>query len=281
MHLVPKLSVFVTTFNNAETLDACLDGVAFADEIVVLDSFSTDETLEIAARHGAQIHQHRFLGYGPQKQMALEHTTHDWVLLLDADEVVSPELGEEIRELLQAQPAAVGYELARREQVFWKMSAPGVRWNFYLRLFDKRHGSVSDMPIHAAPKVSGRVERLKHCFWHFGERSIHIKVDKINHYSSGLVEDKIAKGKHANPLTLIFYPPFVFVRSYIFKRSFLDGWAGFIASVVMAFYAFLRYAKLFEHQMVQKHGADLLPDSGPEAVLEKFSAVHGVGGPGR
>ncbi|MGI9333615.1 MAG: glycosyltransferase family 2 protein [Gammaproteobacteria bacterium] len=273
---MPKLSVFVTTFNNADTLDACLGGAGFADEIVVLDSFSTDDTLDIARNHDAQIHQHRFLGYGPQKQMALEHTRYDWVLLLDADEVISPELGEEIRELMRSDPPAAGYELARREQIFWKMSSPGVRWNYYLRLFDKRHGSVSDMPIHAAPKVSGRVERLEHCFWHFGERSVHIKVDKVNQYSSGLVQDKVAKNKRANPLTLIIYPPFVFVRSFIFKRAFLDGWAGFIASVVMAFYAFLRYAKLYEHEMIRRHGANLLPGGGPEAVLEEFSKRRGT-----
>ena len=94
-----KLSVFVTTYNNDKTLAACLDSVKWADEIVLLDSFSDDQTLEIARQFGCQIFQHQFMGYGPQKQMALEHTNHDYVLLMDADEVLSPALQKEIQAL--------------------------------------------------------------------------------------------------------------------------------------------------------------------------------------
>ncbi len=242
-----KLSVFITTYNNADTLDKCLSSVAWADEIVVLDSFSNDNSLDIARRYGCKIQQHEFLGYGKQKQMALEQTSNDWVLLLDADEMLSPDLQKEIQSLLETGPRAAGYALPRREQVFWRMNHPGVRLNYHLRLFDKRRGRVSDTPIHAAPKVEGKVERLTQPFFHFGERDIHEKVDKINAYSTGLVADKLAHGRRAYPLILIIYPPWIFFRSYVLKRAFLDGWAGFIASVVMSFYAFLRYAKLYEH----------------------------------
>ncbi len=242
-----RLSVFITTYNNADTLDKCLSSVAWADEIVVLDSFSTDQSMEIARRHGCKIHQHEFLGYGKQKQMALEKTSNHWVLLLDADEMLSPELQKEIKALLETGPRVAGYALPRREQVFWRMNHPGVRLNYHLRLFDKRRGRLSDTPIHAAPKVDGEVGRLNQPFFHFGERDIHEKVDKINAYSTGLVGDKLARGRKAYPLILIIYPPWIFFRSYVLKRAFLDGWAGFIASVVMSFYAFLRYAKLYEH----------------------------------
>jgi len=242
------LSVFVTTFNNEDTLEACLGSVAWADDIVVLDSFSTDATLELARARGCRVFQHRFMGYGPQKQMALGHTRHRWVLLLDADEMLSPELGDEIRALLARGPDAQGYEMARREQVFWRMSRRGVRWNYYLRLFDKERGRISDMPVHAAPRVDGTVRRLRHPFYHFGEPDIHTKVDKINHYSSGLVAHKVAQGRTANPLVMVVYPPLFFVRSFVLKRGFLNGWAGFIASVTAAFYVFLKYAKLYEHQ---------------------------------
>ena len=243
-----KLSAFITTFNNADTLERCLASVAFADEIVVLDSFSSDDTVAIAKKHGCGVHQHEFLGYGKQKQMALEHTSNDWVLLLDADEMLSPGLQDEIQALLRAGPRAAGYALPRREQVFWRMNHSGVRLNYHLRLFDKRRGRISDMPVHAAPKVVGRVEKLNQPFFHFGERDIHEKVEKINAYSTGLISDKLARGRSANPLILLFYPPWVFFRTYVIKRAFLDGWAGFISSVVMGFYAFLRYAKLYEHK---------------------------------
>lgn len=248
-----KLSAFVTTFNNADTLEACLSSVAWADEIVLLDSYSTDDTLEIAERHGCVISQHRFLGYGKQKQMALDSTTHDWVLLLDADEMLTPELQAELRELMRVGPNAAGYEMARREQVFWRMSSPAVRWNHYLRLFDKRHGHIEDQPIHAAPKVRGAVKRLEHAFYHFGEKDVHTKVEKINAYSTGLVEDKVTKGRRANPWIMVFYPPWFFIRSFFLKRGFMNGWAGFIASGVATFYVFLKYAKLYEHARTREH----------------------------
>lgn len=258
-----KLSVFVTTYNNGRTLAVCLESVKWADEIVVLDSYSSDETLAIAERYSARIFQHEFMGYGRQKQMALEKTTHDWVLLLDADEALSAALQTVIRELLAHGPEADGYEMPRQEQSFWRMCSTRVRMNHFLRLFNKRKGRMSDMPVHAAPKVQGKIARLKAPFYHYGETDIHTKVDKINAYSTGLVADKLARGKRGNPLIMIFYPPLFFIRSYIFKRQFLDGWAGFINSVIGAFYVFLKYAKLYEHHQFEKYDSRLMPEGAP------------------
>jgi glycosyltransferase involved in cell wall biosynthesis len=258
-----KLSVFITTLNNAHTLPACLESVKWADEIVVLDSFSSDDTEAIARRYGCRFFQHAFLGYGPQKQLALEHTTHRWVLLLDADEALSPAAQAEIRALLQRGPSADGYEIPRQEQLFWRMNHPGVRMNHFLRLFDKTKGRVDDMPIHAAPKVKGRIERLHAPFYHFGETDIHTKVEKVNGYSTGLVADKVQRRQRGSPWMMVFYPPLAFLRIYLFKRNFLNGWAGFITAVIGAFYAFLKYAKLYEHRQFERHGASRLPADAP------------------
>ncbi len=246
---MPRLSVFITTYNNAATLAFCLESVRWADEIVVLDSYSDDETLAIAERYGCRILQHEFMGYGRQKQMALERTTHPWVLLLDADEALTPESQREIQALLAAgEPPHAGYTLPRLEQVFWRMCSPRTRLNRFLRLFRRDAGRLGDMPVHAAPEVDGPIGRLRHPFYHFGEIDIHTKVEKINAYSSGLVRDKVAKGRRRGiGLTMILYPPAYFVRTYFFKRNFLNGWAGFITSVAAAFYVFLKYAKLHEH----------------------------------
>ncbi len=257
------LSVFITTFNNAHTLPACLESVKWADEIVVLDSFSRDDTLKIAERYDCRIFQHAFMGYGPQKQMALEHTVHRWVLLLDADEALSPESQREIQALMRSGPQADGYEIPRQEQLFWRMNHHGVRMNHFLRLFDKTKGRVDDMPIHAAPKVKGRIERLHAPFYHFGETDIHTKVEKVNGYSSGLVADKVARKQRGSPWMMVFYPPLAFLRIYLFKRNFLNGWAGFITAVVGAFYAFLKYAKLYEYRQFERHGTTLLPEDAP------------------
>ena len=245
--IVEKLSVFVTTFNNADTLERCLESVAWADEIVLLDSFSDDATMEIAKRHGCRIFQHEFLGYGPQKQMALDKTTNTWVLLLDADESLSQAAQEEIKALLASGPVADGYEIARREQMFWQRAHPASRMNFYLRLFDKNKGEIDDMPVHAAPRVNGTIARLHACFDHYGEPDVHTKVEKINAYSSGLAAHKAKGSTWPNPWPMVFYPPFFFLRVYVFKRNFINGWAGFIASVISAFYAFLKYAKRYEY----------------------------------
>ncbi|HHM06103.1 MAG TPA: glycosyltransferase family 2 protein [Gammaproteobacteria bacterium] len=264
-----KLSAFITTYNNARTLAACLESVKWADECVVLDSYSSDDTPAIAARYHCRFHQHEFMGYGPQKQMALEKTTYRWVLLLDADEALSPELQQEIQALMQAGPQADGYELARQEQMFWRMANPRARMNYYLRLFDKSKGRICDMPVHAAPKVEGRTERLKGAFYHYGEVSVDEKVAKINAYSTGLVADKVAKEKRPGPWIMVVYPPVYFVRTYVFKRNYLNGWPGFMASVVSAFYVFLKYAKLYEHQQRQAHGDSLLPKGAPSSFLSK------------
>ncbi|MCC8988607.1 MAG: glycosyltransferase family 2 protein [Candidatus Contendobacter sp.] len=258
-----RLSVFITTYNNGRTLTACLESIKWADEIVVLDSFSTDDTLAIAQQYGAQMSQHEFMGYGPQKRLALEATTHNWVLLLDADEALSPTLQTEIRQLLAQGPSADGYEIPRQEQMFWRMYNPATRMNHYLRLFDKRKGGIDDMPIHAAPKVQGRIARTKAPLYHYGETDIHTKVDKINAYSTGLVADKIKKQRWGVPLIMLFYPPLFFIRSYLFKRNFLNGWAGFINSAIASFYVFLKYAKLYEHRQFAKYGARLLPEDAP------------------
>lgn len=246
------LSVFVTTLNNARTLDRCLASVDWADEIVVLDSFSEDETLEIARRHGCRVEQQAFAGYGPQKQAALELTRHHWVLLLDADEALTPEARDAIRKVLAEGPRAAGYRLPRIEQMFWRLQSPRSRLNDFLRLFDKRRGRISDMPIHAGPEVDGPVERLVAPFVHFGEVDIHTKVDKINHYSTGLVADKLDRGQRGERWRMIVYPPWFFLRGYLFKRQFMNGWAGFVSSVVGAFYVFLKYAKLYEHRRRQR-----------------------------
>ena len=264
-----KLSVCITTFNNERTLGACLEAVKWADEIVVLDSYSSDKTLEIAARYPCRISQHAFMGYGKQKQMAIDTATHRWILLLDADEALSPELQIEIRELMQAGPQADGYELPRQEQLFWRMISPRTRMNYFLRLFDKTKGRMSDMPVHAAPTLQGTMKRLSGFFYHYGEIDIHDRINKINGYSTGLVADKVAKGRTPNPWIMVFYPPLFFLRIYFFKRNFLNGWAGFITSVTGAFYVFLKYAKLYEHHQIARYGNSLLPEGAPSIAVRR------------
>jgi len=241
-----KLSLVVTTLDNAATLERCLEAGRCADEIVVLDSGSTDDTVAIARRFGARVATRAFDGYGPQKQAAIDLAANDWVLLLDADEALREETAAAIEALKARGFGADAYELPRIEQIFWRMQGRFTRPNFYLRLFDRRVTRMSDMAVHAAPKCTGKVARIDAPLLHFGEPDIHTKVAKINAYSTWLVPEKRRQGRRGNPWVMVFYPPFYFLRLYLFKRQFTNGWAGFIKSVVGAFYAFLKYAKLYE-----------------------------------
>lgn len=262
-----RLSAVVTTFNNAETLRSCLESVKWADEILLLDSFSSDETCRIAAEYSATVIQHEFQGYSRQKQMAIDAAAHDWVMLLDADEALSAESQREIQQLLQTAPPAAGYTLPRIEQLFWQMTHPKSRMNHFLRLFDRRCCQMNDVPVHAAPSLkSGRLEALNEGFYHFGEPDIHTKVAKLNAYSSGLVEYKAGRKKSVSMLTCLFYPPLMFLKSFVFKRNYRNGWAGFIGSVCMAFYAFLKYAKLYEHFRHAEVGLERMPGEHPQKL---------------
>ena len=242
-----RVSGVVTTLNNAATLDDCLASLSFCDELVVLDSGSHDATVQIAGRHGARIAAQPFAGYGPQKQAAIDLASGEWILLLDADEHLT-EGGRAtiLREL--AAPRADGYRLPRQEWLFWRWPHAGTRANWQLRLFRKDRGRMNMVPVHAAPEVDGRVLDLAAPFRHYGEPRLADRVDKINRYSSGLVEHKRGKRTRLIALRLLFYPGVAFLKLYLGKRYFLNGWAGFFAAKTQAFYAFLKYAKVLEAQ---------------------------------
>lgn len=240
------LSVVVITYNNADTLDDCLSRVDWADEIVVLDSGSSDATVAIARRHGARVDTHPFDDYGPQKQRAYAMASHDWILNLDADEMLSPGTREVIEQALVA-PRYAGFRLPRRERMFWTVQHRRSWRNGHLRLFDRRCGGMNDVEVHAAVEVRGRVKTLHRAdFVNDGDGDIATRVEKINRYTTGMVANKLRRRQRFTGLRMVFYPPVFFLRQYIFKRYFLSGWAGFIASVTGAFYAFLKYAKLHE-----------------------------------
>jgi glycosyltransferase involved in cell wall biosynthesis len=237
------VSAVVTTFDNAATLERCLASLAWCDELLVLDSGSTDGTREIARRFDAVLHVEPFKGYGPQKQSAIDKARHDWVLLLDADEHLTDAGRAAIENELRA-PRADGYRLPREEWLFWRWPHPGTRPNWQLRLFRRSRGRMNEVPVHAAPVIEGRPVDLDARFRHYGEPDLATRVDKVNRYSSGLLAKK--KTPRLMALRMLLYPSFAFLKLYVGKRYFLNGWAGFFAAKTQAFYAFLKYAKRYE-----------------------------------
>ena len=240
------LSAVVTTFNNAATLERCLASVAFVDDLVVLDSVSTDATVEIATKYKARVFSEPFKGYAAQKQSAIDKAAHAWVLLLDADEELTAAARTVIEQALE-NPRVAGFRLPRREQMFWTFQSIWSWTNTHLRLFDRRRTRMNTVPVHAAPETDGPVATLRRAILlHYGEPDIRTKVEKINAYSSGLVADKLRRRQRFLGVRMLAYPPVFFIRQYFFKRYFLNGWAGFISAATGAFYVFLKYAKVYE-----------------------------------
>ncbi len=249
-----RLSLVVTTYNNVDTLARCLDSVSCADEIMVLDSGSTDGTVEVARQRGARIEHQSFHGYAEQKQKAIDLAESNWVLLLDADEALTPQADNLIAQV-KLNPQARGYRLPRREQMFWSFQHPLSRMNTHLRLFDRRVGRMNQAPVHAAPEVRGRVLVLRGAvFLHYGEPDIATKVRKLNAYSSGMTTPERASRVRFVRTRMVFYPPFFFLRQYVFKRYFLSGWAGYISAASGAYYVFIKYAKLYELRQLTLSG---------------------------
>jgi len=248
------LSVVVTTLDNADTLDACLHGVAWVEEIVVLDSGSTDATLAIAAHYGARIHAQAFAGYSAQKQAAIDLASHRWVLLLDSDEFIDVQAAATLQQALTA-PVHAGYQLWRREWQFWRWQSSRARLNHYVRLFDRQHARMSGHEVHEAVQVDGSVGVLDVIIDHAGEPDISGRVDKANRYSSMQQTDLVKRKTSWLRLRMVVYPAVAFVRYYLLRGHWRAGWAGFIAARIHAFYALLKYAKLYEarqHEHEQK-----------------------------
>ncbi|MFZ2854793.1 MAG: glycosyltransferase family 2 protein [Rhodocyclaceae bacterium] len=243
-----SLSVVLITLNAAAQLEPCLQSVGFADEIVVVDSGSSDATLELAARHGARVVQQDWLGFGPQKQFAVGQAANDWVLCLDADERVTPELRAAIASALQA-PACGAYRFARRNRFLGRYLRHGEGypdWN--LRLFDRHQARWSDDMVHEHVLAQGAVATLDGDLLHDSAETIAAYLGKQNRYTSLAAEAAFAAGKRASGAKLLLSPLVRFVKFYALRRGFLDGLPGFIHTVIGCFNSFSKYAKMIELQ---------------------------------
>lgn len=244
-----KVSAVVTCFNSEKTIVKCLDSLQWADEIVVLDSFSEDDTIELVKQQPkVKLHQQSFKGFSQQKQDAIDLATHDWVMLLDADECLTPASVKKLQRW-QLKPAkADGYNLPRIEWVFWHWAHPWVKRNEFIRLFNRQKARMSQDLVHESIQVDGVVRKLYAPFKHYGETSIQVKLEKINRYSALAAQQKFDRGKRCSPLRLFLYPLFYFFRQYVIKRQIFNGVAGVINATLNSYYAYLKYAKLYELQ---------------------------------
>ena len=239
------MTLVLITRNAAPQLRASLDSARFADEIVVVDSGSDDDTVQIAASFGARVIAQPWLGFGPQKQFAVECARHDWVLCLDADERVTPELRASIEFALN-HPLAGAYRMARRNRFLgrWLRHGEGYPdWN--IRLFDRRRSRWSDDAVHERVICDGPVATLAGDLAHESAESLDAYVAKQNRYTTLQAQTLHARGRRASVVKLLLSPLVRFVRFYFLKLGFLDGVAGLIHIMIGCGTSFLKQAKLF------------------------------------
>lgn len=246
---MPKLSVTVITKDEAADIGAALASVAWADEIVVVDSGSTDDTVALARRHTSRVIVRDWPGYVAQKNYAASVASHDWILSLDADERVTPELAREIQNLLSTMPAHAGYQVPR---VTWYLGQWIRSTDWYpdhqLRLYDRRTAEWTGRYVHESVWVRGTLGRLGAELQHFAYRGISDHLETIDRYTTYAARQMHESGRRAGLLQIAGHPPLAFARNYLARGGIRDGTAGFIVSAMNAYYVFLKYAKLWELQ---------------------------------
>ncbi len=244
---VPRVSVTIITLNEAEHIGGAIDSAAWADEVIVVDAGSSDETLAIAASKGARVSTRAWNGYVEQKNHAATLAANDWIFSLDADERIPPALASEIVALLQGEPPRRGYRVPR---VTYHLG----RWirttDFYpdyqTRLYDRRAARWHGRYVHESVRVDGGPGQLRHDLEHYSFRDLRDQIARLNHYSTLAARQMHEAGRRASVLDLLVHPPAAFLRNYLLRRGVLDGTVGLVISLVNAYGVFLKFAKLWE-----------------------------------
>lgn len=243
--IMPPISATVITYNEERNIERCLRSVApFSEEILVVDSESTDRTVEIARALGARVIVNPWPGYGKQKQFALEAASHPWVFSIDADEAAAPELCREIQAL---DFSLDGYEVPRRVWYMNRWIRHGVWYPGYvLRLFRRDKARFSDDTVHESVFVDGTVGRLRSDLLHYSYRDAAHHMEKIEEFAALSAGQMFARGKRAGAAHAAILPYLEFLKAYVAKRGFLDGRAGLAVARMHALYVRRKYAKLRE-----------------------------------
>ena len=243
------MSITLITLNEAEHIGAAIDSVAWADEILVVDSGSTDGTADIARARGATVLTREWSGYVDQKNFAAARASHDWIFSLDADERVTPALAAEVRAILAADPPVRAYRIPR---VTFHLGQWVRTTDFYpdsqTRLYDRRAARWRGKHVHESVTADGPVGRLREEIEHYSYRDLRDQVDRINLYTTLAARQMHEAGRRAGPLDVLVHPPAAFLRNYILRRGILDGMVGLTISLTGAFSVFLKFAKLWELQ---------------------------------
>ena len=255
-HKSVGLTAIVPTFNEESNISDCLASLGFADEILVVDSFSTDRTVELAEPVSrVRVIQHAYDGNGPQCNWAMDRAAHPWILIVDADERVTPELAREIQELLEKGPSANAYRL-RRTNFFLGRAVRGSGWgrDQLARLVKRGSARYPERKVHADIEVAGPTPTLKAPLLHHTFRSFDHYSEKLERYARWGAEDLLRSGRRAGFFEIAFRPVWRFLRSFVFEAGFRDGARGLILCGLQAYGVFLKWARLWELQRTKDAG---------------------------
>lgn len=248
---IPRISAFVICLNEESQIRRCLESVAWCSEIVVVDSGSTDRTIEICKEYTDKILFRGWTGYVDQKRFGLEHCTGTWIINLDADEEVSPELRAEITNLIERDAKnripENGFMVNRVVHYLGRWWRKGGWYPEYrLRLCRKSHTTWGGNDPHEKAIVQGPTPRLKGELYHYTYSNIADQVARLNSFSTSAARTLQAKGAKTNLFAILLRPLFRFIKFYFVKRGFLDGFPGFLVAILEMYYVFLKYIKLWE-----------------------------------
>lgn len=241
-----KITGIIPTFNEETNVEAALQSLSFVDELIVVDSFSTDRTLEIAKRYGAKIIQREYEHSASQKNWAIPQATHEWIVLLDADEVLPQELQKEIVAKVSAHPTEVAFWINRNNDFMGKrIKYSGWQGDKVIRLFKRDACRYEDKRVHAEILAEGTVGVLSGSIDHNTYKGIDAYIQKLNRYAWWQAEDFVSQGKSLNMFHFLVKPYARFVKHYVMQLGVLDGLPGFTISVLQAYAVFMRYVKVW------------------------------------
>jgi glycosyltransferase involved in cell wall biosynthesis len=274
---VPKLSVTVITRNEAADIGDALASVSFADEIVVVDACSTDETVAIAKRHTDRVIVRDWPGYIDQKNYAASMARHDWILSLDADERVTPDLASEIRSLMSGAPREMAYRIPRVTFYLGRWIRT-TDWypDYQLRLYDRRAAQWIGRYVHEAVAVRGEIGRLRGELQHYAYRDISDHLETIDRYTTYAARQMHEAGRKTGLLQIAGHPPLAFLRNYLAHGGIRDGVAGLIISALNSYYVFLKFAKLWELQRSALHSRATSPPPPAPSNQQPAPSPHDV-----
>jgi len=246
--IYPLLTAVIITFNEADRLQKCLPPLSFCKEIIVVDSGSTDGTQELARQMGARVIHRDMDGHGAQKAFAVQQATTDWVLSLDADEYLTPELAQNIKDLFaNGTPPQVGYKVRRRFFFLGQeLKRGGESKQGYVRLFNRTHGNFNNAAIHDKVVITGQTPLLAGFLLHESYRDLSDYFKRFNRYTSHTAEELYKQGKKASWVQIYLRFGFNFFRLLFLKGLVLDGYAGWIWAFISSVYPVIKYAKLRE-----------------------------------